>query len=63
MLERGFLASTAFYASYANKDEHIEKYYKTVDQVFGIIAIEIKSGNPEERLEGPICHSGFQRLT
>ena len=63
MLERGFLASTAFYASYAHKDEHIEKYYKTVDQVFGIIAIEIKSGNPEERLEGPICHSGFQRLT
>jgi glutamate-1-semialdehyde 2,1-aminomutase len=63
MLEKGFLASTAFYASYAHKDEHIEKYYKAVDEVFEIIATEIKSGNPEERLEGPVCHSGFERLT
>ena len=63
MLERGFLASTAFYASYAHKNEHIEKYYIAVDQVFSLIADAIREGNPEDLLNGPVCHSGFKRLT
>ncbi|MDP2685127.1 MAG: aminotransferase class III-fold pyridoxal phosphate-dependent enzyme [bacterium] len=63
MLERGFLASTAFYASFAHKDEHIEKYRIAVDESFGIIANAIKQNNAESLLNGPTCHSGFQRLT
>jgi glutamate-1-semialdehyde aminotransferase len=63
MLERGFLASTAFYASYSHKDEHIEKYRAAVDQSFEIISKSIKQNNLESLLKGPVCHSGFQRLT
>lgn len=63
MLERGFLASTAFYASYAHKEEHIEKYLRVADSVFGFISKAIKEGKPEKYLKGPVCHAGFKRLT
>jgi len=63
MLEKGFLASTAFYASFAHKDEHIEKYLRAVDESFAFISKAIKSGNPKQFLKGPVCHSGFKRLT
>jgi glutamate-1-semialdehyde 2,1-aminomutase len=63
MLERGFLATTAFYASYAHKQEHIDKYLAAVDEVFGFISGAIEKGCPEKHLKGPVCHSGFKRLT
>ena len=63
MLERGFLATTAFYASYAHKQEHIEEYSETVDEVFGFISKAIEQGNPEKYLKGSVCQVGFQRLT
>ena len=62
MLAKGFLATTAFYASYAHKEKHIEKYLKAVDETFISIAKSIKEGKPEKYLKGPICHSGFKRL-
>lgn len=63
MLEKGFLASTAFYASYAHKENHVNDYLKAVDESFSFIAQAIKSGSPEKNLRGPVCHSGFKRLT
>ncbi|RLJ03606.1 MAG: aminotransferase class III [Candidatus Aenigmatarchaeota archaeon] len=63
MLEKGFLATTAFYASYAHKDEHVENYLKAVDEVFAFISKTIQEGNPEKCLKGPVCHAGFRRLT
>ena len=63
MLEKGFLATTAFYVSYAHKDEIVDKYLLAVDEVFGKIAEIIKEGNPKKYLKGPVCHSGFKRLT
>lgn len=63
MLEKGFLATTAFYASYAHKQEHIDKYLTAVDEVFGFISEAIKKGCPEKHLKGPVCHAGFRRLT
>ena len=63
MLESGFLASTAFYASYAHKDEYIEHYVKSTDDAFAFISQTIKEGKPEKYLKGPVCHSGFRRLT
>lgn len=63
MLEKGFLASTAFYASYAHRDEHVEKYLGAVDDVFDFISKAIADGKPEKYLKGPVCHSGFRRLT
>lgn len=63
MLEKGFLASTAFYASYAHKEEHIERYFKAADEVFEFISKSIAEGKTEKYLKGPVCHTGFKRLT
>ena len=63
MLKRGYLASTAFYTSYAHSQEIIDEYLKNVDEVFSIIADSIKQGKSvESMLQGGVCHSGFGRL-
>lgn len=63
MLERGFLATTAFYASYSHKEDDVVDYLKAVDESFYLIRKAIESGRPENMLKGPVCHSGFKRLT
>lgn len=63
MLERGFLATTAFYASYAHKAKHVQAYLKAVDEAYQIISEAIKQGKVKKLLKGPVCHSGFFRLT
>ncbi|MFC1992254.1 aminotransferase class III-fold pyridoxal phosphate-dependent enzyme [Chloroflexota bacterium] len=63
MLEKGFLATSAFYACYAHKDRYIKGYLKALEDVFASIAEAIKKGEVEKRLRGPIAHSGFYRLT
>lgn len=62
MLEKGFLATTAFYASYAHKNTHIEKYLNAVEVSFALISTAINSGGIKRHLKGPICHAGFKRL-
>ncbi len=62
MLEKGFLASTSFYISYAHKKEHIDKYERAVDETFEIISKSIVEKTTEKMLKGPICHGGFKRL-
>jgi len=62
MLEKGFLATNAFYASFAHKKEHVAEYLKAVDASFDCIAGLIRKGDPEKYLKGPVCHSGFKRL-
>ena len=62
MLEKGFLATNAFYASFAHKKEYVEKYLEAVDEAFSFISNAITKGNPEKYLKGPICHTGFRRL-
>ncbi len=59
MLKRGYLASTAFYTSYAHSREIIAEYLEAVDEVFCLIA-ELE--DVKSRLDGPVCHSGFGRL-
>jgi glutamate-1-semialdehyde aminotransferase len=63
MLEKGFLASNGFYASYAHKNEYMEKYVDAVDDAFSFISKSISEGKPEKYLKGPVCHAGFKRLT
>lgn len=63
MLEKGFLASRAFYATYAHRDEHVESYLAAVREVFIVIAEALKSNNLMSELKGPIAHAGFKRLT
>jgi len=63
MLDRGFLATNGFYASYAHKDEHVKMYLEAADDAFLFISNASEEGNPEKYLKGPVCHSGFKRLT
>jgi glutamate-1-semialdehyde 2,1-aminomutase len=62
MLEHGFLAGKAFYATYAHQDEHIENYLGAVETTFGLIAQALEQGTVLELLKGPVAHTGFRRL-
>ena len=63
MLKRGYIASTAFYTSFAHSDEIISEYLNVVDEVFQMIAnIRERNEKVENRLQGEVCHSGFGRL-
>ncbi|OFY51442.1 MAG: aminotransferase class III [Bacteroidetes bacterium GWF2_41_31] len=63
MLSHGFLATNSYYSCYAHKQEHIDKYLDAVDDVFKIITKAIIKGNAENLLLGPVCQTGFKRLS
>lgn len=63
MLKRGYLAATSVYVSYAHTEEIVNEYMKNVDEVFELIKNAIDNNSINTLLEGPISHSGFQRLT
>ncbi len=62
MLEQGYLATTAFYASFAHKEHHVADYLAAVDSAFAFIARGVRDGDLAKHLRGPVCHSGFRRL-
>jgi glutamate-1-semialdehyde 2,1-aminomutase len=63
MLDKGFLASTNFYASTAHNDANLELYFNALDEVYHQIAnCEKGIEKIENLLKGPICHGGFKRL-
>jgi glutamate-1-semialdehyde aminotransferase len=63
MLEKGYLASTNFYASTAHNEENLNLYFEALNDVYEIIA-DCEKGNRkiEDLLKGPVCHAGFKRL-
>lgn len=63
MLKRGFLAPPAFYASLAHTPEVLDRTFEALDDVLGLVA-DCQAGRQslEGLLEGPICHTGFNRL-
>lgn len=63
ILEEGCLATNAFYASFAHSREAVEKYMSATDRVFAKMAKIIDEGDPARSLKGPVCYSGFKRLT
>ena len=63
MLERGYLANTAFYPTLAHTPQVIERYLSVLDDVFAILRDTLADGDVAGRLKGPIAHSGFGRLT
>jgi len=63
MLDRSYLASGQFYASFAHQSRHIDGYLDAVESVFMVLADAVAAGDVARRLRGPIKHSGFQRLT
>lgn len=62
MLDRGFLAGTAFYPTLAHDDHVIEKYRIAIEEVFREIGQGISRGNYRQLLRGPVAKSGFSRL-
>jgi len=64
MLSEGFLASTAFYSSYAHETKDIDRYMSACARVFEKISSVVKSGDDiKSKLKGLVCHGGFYRLT
>ena len=63
MLKRGFLATNSYYSSYAHKQDNIDQYLNAVDVVFEYIAHALKTGKPNDFLNGPVCQTGFKRLS
>ncbi len=62
MLEKGFLASTSFYAMYAHQVENVEKYLLTADDVFAQLKDAEEQGKIKELLKGQPAVQGFKRL-
>jgi glutamate-1-semialdehyde aminotransferase len=62
MLKRGYLATTAFYVSFAHSEEIIKKYLDNVEDVFMQIKKAIDNDTANSIIDGDVCHSGFQRL-
>jgi glutamate-1-semialdehyde 2,1-aminomutase len=63
MLERGFLAARAFYATFSHQDSHINGYLSALSKVFPMIADALNNNQILEMLKGPVAHAGFQRIT
>ncbi len=62
MLERGFLASTALYATYAHQDIHLQRYENAVSEVMSIMRQSLQQQSLSKILKGPVAHAGFKRL-
>jgi len=63
MLAKGILASNRFYANYAHKEEHVEKYLKAVKKSFCLIADAQVKNKVKNCLRGEVAKPGFCRLT
>ena len=63
MLDKGYLANAAFYGTYAHTPQIINEYLLALDEAFGILSKAIKAGDVNQRLRGPVAHTGFSRLT
>jgi glutamate-1-semialdehyde 2,1-aminomutase len=63
MLKKGFLATAAVYATFAHSEKHVDDYLNAAEASFRIIREASEDNKIEQLLEGPVAHSGFQRLT
>lgn len=62
MLDKGYLVSSAIYATIVYSDEIISRFARDTEEAFEIIADAIRKGTVEEQLRGPVKQSGFARL-
>ena len=63
MLKRNILAKNSLYLSYAHTYKNINYYLDQIDEVFKELSEIINDNKIDENLKGPVCHSGFKRLT
>jgi glutamate-1-semialdehyde 2,1-aminomutase len=62
MLRRGFLAGASLYPNLAHSDRAIIQFQSALQEVFPLLADAVDKGDIDDRLTGPVAHSGFQRL-
>ena len=62
MLERGYLTSKAFYATYAHTKEHVDNYLRALENVLEELIPYIKNSTLKKFYNLPIAHTGFKRL-
>ncbi|MBD3352536.1 MAG: aminotransferase class III-fold pyridoxal phosphate-dependent enzyme [Candidatus Lokiarchaeota archaeon] len=63
LLKKGYLAGPSVYVSFAHTKKIVNSYLEAVNETFEFISKSINDNNVESKLEGPIAHTGFQRLT
>jgi glutamate-1-semialdehyde 2,1-aminomutase len=62
MLKKGILATNTVYVSIEHTEDIVDVYIDHLDPVLSIIS-ECETGrNIDQLIEGPVCHSGFNRL-
>jgi len=62
MLKKGYLAANSVYVCIDHSQEVIDRYLEALDPIFALIK-ECEAGRDVlDLLNGPICHSGFNRL-
>jgi len=62
MLKRGYLASNSLYSSTQHTPEVLERFFESLDPVFGLIAEAEDGRDLDTLLDGPVAHAGFKRL-
>ena len=62
MLKMGYLAANSVYVCKDHTKEIVDVYIDTLDDVFMKIKEIDEGADPDNYLEGPVCHSGFKRL-
>ncbi len=63
MLKKGYLASNAFYTSYAHSTDVIKNYLNDIGEVFMTMSKLINNGTTiESQIVSSVCQSGFGRL-
>ena len=62
MLKKGYLAGNSIYVSIAHEHSYIDSYFKILEPIFSKIQDFEKNNDIDSHLEGPVCHSAFERL-
>jgi glutamate-1-semialdehyde aminotransferase len=60
MLDAGFLASGAFYPSYAHEPRHVDDALAATDRAFAVLRSAIEDGTVRARLRTPVAHVGLR---
>jgi glutamate-1-semialdehyde 2,1-aminomutase len=63
MMQKGFLTSKAFYATFTHTNKHVAAYLEALDNILKELSPYIKAGKIDTLPHGPVAHSGFKRLT
>ena len=62
LLKKGTLASNAVYVCTVHNNDILDRYFDTLDPVFGLIG-ECEDGRDvNDLLEGPVSYNGFERI-